>query len=342
MNAVADTTRDEIYNLRFDINYYGADYAVDYLVRLMEEDELIFPDFQRSYVWSVDEASKFIESLLLGVPVPSLFFAKDKVSDKLIVIDGQQRLRTLRYFYEGKFPDAKAFKLQHVADYFVGKTFNDLLPEDKRNLAMTIIHCVIIAENEESNRMFYLFERLNTTGNALKSQEIRNAIYHGKFNNLLRELASSDAWKRLYHKEDNRLEGQELILRFLAFHFDMDDYSGNLSGFLNEFMNRNRDLKYIDSERIRNIFFETLGIASKETDEQAFYRKGKLNKSLFYTIMLFISHNINTVQPDKIRQLIAELKVSKEFKQLNKNATASKKNMLEKLELAETLFAAVQ
>jgi len=340
MSAVANTSQDKIYNLRFDINYYGADYTVDYLVHLMKKDEFIFPDFQRNYVWNSKEASKFIESLLLGVPIPSLFFAKDKVSDKLIVIDGQQRLRTLRYFYDGKFPNGKPFKLQHVADYFLGKTFNDLPREDQRNLSHTIIHCVIIAENEGSDRMFYLFERLNTTGNALKSQEIRNAIYRGKFNNLLRELAASDAWKNLYHEEDKRLEGQELILRFLAFHFHMNDYSGNLSDFLNDFMNRNRDLEYIDDEQIRTIFFKTLDIINKSSDKQVFYQKGRLNRSLFDTIMLFISLNISNPQPSKVQQFISKLKTSKEFKQLNKNATASKKNIHQKLHLAEALFTA--
>lgn len=341
MSAVANTSRDKIYNLRFDINYYGADYPVEHLVRLMEENELIFPDFQRSYVWDAKEASKFIESLLLGVPIPSLFFAKDKVSDKLIVIDGQQRLRTLRYFYDGKFPDGKAFKLKYITDYFVGKTFKDLSPEDRRNLSRTIIHCVIIAENEGSDRMFYLFERLNTTGNSLKSQEIRNAIYHGKFNNLLRELAASDAWKSIYHEEENRLEGQELILRFLAFHFDIDNYSGNLSDFLNEFMNRNRDLQYIDSQQIKDRFFTSLNIINKSGDERVFYQKGRFNRSLFDTIMLFLSRNIPDAKSAEVQQFISNLKTSQEFKQLSKSATSSRKNIYEKLQLAEALFTTV-
>lgn len=337
MNVAADT-KEDIYKLRFDINHYGADYPVVHLVRLMKEDEFIFPDFQRSYVWNEEEASKFIESLLMGVPVPSLFFAKDKVSDKLIVIDGQQRLRTLQYFYDGKFPNDKPFKLTHVADYFVGKTFNDLLPEDQRNLSNTIIHCVIIAENEVSNRMFYLFERLNTTGNALKSQEIRNAIYHGKFNDLLRELVASDAWVSLYHGDDSRLEGQELILRFLAFHFEIDNYSGSLSDFLNEFMAQNRNLQYIDDKQIKNIFFKTLNIINETNNEEVFYKKGKFNKSLFDTVMLFISLNIHNAKPNKVQQFISNLNTSQEFKQLSKSATSSRKNIQEKLQLAEALF----
>lgn len=73
-----ENKRDPIYDLRFNINYYGADYPIDALVKPMMNDEFIIPNFQRQYVWKIDEASRFIESLLLGLPIPSLFLAKDK------------------------------------------------------------------------------------------------------------------------------------------------------------------------------------------------------------------------------------------------------------------------
>src|SRR5690606_39673409 len=131
---MTEEEKDPIYDLRFNINYYGADYPVDSLVRRMDDEGFIIPNFQRKYVWKHDEASKFIESLLLGLPVPSIFLAKDKFSNRLIVIDGQQRLRTLQYFYHGEFPDGKQFKLKNISSQFNGLTYQNLSAEDRRNL----------------------------------------------------------------------------------------------------------------------------------------------------------------------------------------------------------------
>ena len=211
---------ESISNLKYNLNYYGADYPVDSLVKRMQEEEFISPDFQRKYVWSLKEASKFIESLLIGLPVPSIFLAKDKYSSKLIVIDGQQRLRTLQYFFEGKLPDGREFKLKNVIDEIEGKTYQDLSSEDRFNFHNTIIHCLIVSENEKSNGIFYLFERLNTTGNPLTNQEVRNAIYHGEFNNLLLvEIYGDNAFYK--NKQFNRSLFETLSL-FITFTIDKD------------------------------------------------------------------------------------------------------------------------
>lgn len=89
--------------IRYTITSYGADYPVDGLVKRLADESILVPKFQRGYVWSANQASRFVESLLLGLPVPGIFLSKEKESQKLLVIDGQQRLRTLQYFYEGSF-----------------------------------------------------------------------------------------------------------------------------------------------------------------------------------------------------------------------------------------------
>ena len=91
---------EEFYPVEYRITSYGADYDVDGLVKRLKAGDIEVPNFQRSYVWRILEASRFIESLLLGLPVPAIFLARDE-NEKLLVIDGQQRLRTLQYFYNG-------------------------------------------------------------------------------------------------------------------------------------------------------------------------------------------------------------------------------------------------
>jgi hypothetical protein len=160
-------SESESENYKLNVDYYGADFPVDVLVKRMEEGDFIIPGFQREYVWKELEASRFIESLLIGLPTAALFLAKDKFSNQYLVIDGQQRLKTLQYFYVGEFPDGKPFKLKGVTPALNGLTCSDLPPSERRALGNSIIHCIIISDNYDPAGMFHLFERLNTTGSPL-------------------------------------------------------------------------------------------------------------------------------------------------------------------------------
>ena len=129
-NAVQiDDTRtaegdSEVAPLSYVISSYGADYTVDGLVKRMREGSIYVPQFQRSFVWDVKDASRFVESLLLGLPVPSIFLSKEADTGKLLVVDGQQRLSSLKYFYEGIWePTKKEFSLKGVDRTFEGRTY---------------------------------------------------------------------------------------------------------------------------------------------------------------------------------------------------------------------------
>ena len=333
--------KNSIADLRYNLNYYGADYPVDALVKRMKEEEFIFPNFQRQYVWRVDEASKFIESLLLGLPVPSIFLAKDKYSSKLIVIDGQQRLRTLQFFYEGRFPDGKVFKLKNVIPQLEGKTYSDLLVEDRFTLDNTIIHCLIISESEKSDSIFYLFERLNTTGTPLTSQEIRNAIYHGSFNDLLFNLSQSEVWKSLYHKDEIRLEDQELILRFIALTFELENYSGNMNEFLNGFMLHNRNFELVSKSSIEENFSNTFNIIKDTIGNDAFYYKKVFNRPLYETLTLTVSRN-HIEKFGKLKSFYDKLINSDEFWLMSKSATTSRKSIMTRIEFANHLLSQIK
>lgn len=103
-NSIDDANDDDtVVPERYDITSFGADYDVEGLVRRLQRGDIFIPSFQRNYVWNQSLASRFIESLLLGLPIPGIFLARETESNKLIVIDGQQRLRTLQFFYDGFF-----------------------------------------------------------------------------------------------------------------------------------------------------------------------------------------------------------------------------------------------
>ncbi|MFX4223323.1 MAG: DUF262 domain-containing protein [Thalassobaculum sp.] len=131
--------------VRFSISSYGADYTVDSLIRRMESGAFFVPEFQRSYVWTQKQASRFIESLLLGLPIPSVFVAKERDSSRHLIIDGQQRLKTLQYFFEGVFKEKK-FRLIDVAEPWTNKTIDEISPDDRLKLEDSVIHTIVFKQ----------------------------------------------------------------------------------------------------------------------------------------------------------------------------------------------------
>lgn len=330
-----------MYDLRFNINYYGADYPIDTLVRKIEHEEIFVPDFQRQYVWNVKEASQFIESILLGLPVPTIFLAKDKYTNRLLIIDGQQRLKTLQYFTRGYFPNKKPFRLNGVIPQFNKKSFSDLNSKDQFNLMDFTIHATIIAESGDSNRMYYLFERLNTTGTPLTPQEIRSAIYHGEFNDLIRSLSSEDVWLKLYGANDKRLKDQELILRFFALFFDLEKYKGDMKDFLNKFMLRNRTLELYSANELAHTFNSTIQKIYSEVGPKAFVFNKTFNTAFFDVVMHIVSKNIELLQNGNLSSWHNQLKEDLEFNEYLKSRTTNRDNLLRRIEYARHILGEV-
>jgi len=146
---IIDQSEDEVLDFTYSITSYGADYPIDSLIKRLRNETIKIPKFQRVYVWTEKQASRFIESLLLGLPVPGIFFSRDLDSADLLVIDGQQRLKSLLYFYEGHFED-KVFRLKDVQKRFENKTYEELEADDKTRLDDSIIHATIVKQDEPS------------------------------------------------------------------------------------------------------------------------------------------------------------------------------------------------
>jgi uncharacterized protein with ParB-like and HNH nuclease domain len=267
-NEVIDDLDDRSANIpiRYSITSYGADYPVDGLVNRIESGAIYVPDFQRKYVWPVRLASRFIESLLLGLPVPGIFLAREQESSRLIVIDGQQRLWTLHSFYTGIAHNSrKEFKLDlnnpgYVSPYH-GATYKSLSRDDRQKLDDSILHATVVRQDEPSDdqsSIYAIFERLNTGGMNLQPQEIRASIFHGEFSQLLGSLNDIPHWRRLYGPKNSRLRDQELILRFFAFYFMLESYRRPMKEFLNLYMGKNRNLRLQSGDQLTSLFDSTV------------------------------------------------------------------------------------
>lgn len=208
----------------FNIKPWGADLSFRELIQRYAEEELVKPELQRMYVWDRTEASRFIDSLLLGLPVPSIFLAQTQ-DEKLLIIDGYQRIMTVYDFVRGVFSkDGKVFALsrsEKINSRWRGKSFVELNDAEQRRVRNTTIHAIIFSQQQpgdEDTSLFQVFERINTSGRTLLPQEIRNCVAQGTLNSLLFTLNGYGYWRELFglSDPDSRMRDMEFILRFFA------------------------------------------------------------------------------------------------------------------------------
>jgi len=212
----------------------------------------ITPDFQRDSVWNPPAQTRFIDSLIKQLPIPSMCFSLDFKTQKWQVIDGLQRMTAII-----RFLDDKSWRLSDLEDIdkkLAGKKVSHFKDEDsidhilyQRLENLTLPVTVLRCDHSKKSHMEYLFtifHRLNTGGTKLNNQEIRNCIFSGSLNTLLKELNENKYWRainRLKDKDDSRFKHVEMILRHFAFNDNLSTYKGILSKFLNEYMRVNRD-----------------------------------------------------------------------------------------------------
>jgi hypothetical protein len=268
----------------FNINSWGADLSFRELITMFKEGELSKPELQRYYVWDKSEASRFIESLLLGLPVPSIFLAKGKREQKLI-IDGYQRIMTVYDYVRGVFSkDNKVFKLSNtekINSRWRGKAFSELEEHEQRRINSSTIHAIIFEQRHPKDgdtSLYQIFERINTTGRTLTTQEIRNCAYPGSFNKLLFELNKTKEWRELFGSEevDNRMRDIEFILRFIA--LDISDLEAllqkqkmiSMKKFLNDFMGSKESEDKINLDNWQQNFAKTIAYIHKNIGAHAF------------------------------------------------------------------------
>ena len=293
-------TNDVVEAVQYNITSYGADFDMSGLVRRMNDGEIFVPDFQRGFVWSLPQASQFVESLLLGLPVPGIFLTMDPESEKLMVVDGQQRLKSLQYFYAGEFGETqRPFALQGVNPVFEGKKYVDLRSNDRRRLDNSLFHATITRQlypEDGLSSMFHIFQRLNSTGQRLTPQEIRQAIFRGSLLSGIRQLNENEDWRSIYGRVNIRQKDQELILRFWAMHENSDGYSAPMLAFLNNFAEEHRDPSPEFLQHGQRLFAATIKAFNSALGNGAFRTEGsrQLNAAMFDSLSVGLAHHIES------------------------------------------------
>jgi hypothetical protein len=236
----------------------SSDWTISALRDKLDRGQLdLQPTFQREYVWSLrpELPSRLIESLLLEIPIPPIYFGK--VSEgRLEMIDGQQRLTTLVNFVSNKFPLRKLHRMESLNHKF----FRDLSKTQQEKILDSPIRSIVIDAAGNNDLKYEVFERLNRGSMTLNEQELRNCVYRGPFNDLLAELENDPDWRKAKGgaTPEGRFKEREMILRFFAFADRLPSYAGNLKRFLNDYMGQYAPRDAQDLRSRASLFRQTI------------------------------------------------------------------------------------
>lgn len=295
------------------------------LKRMYDKKQIdIEPDFQRERVWKQTDKTRFIDSLLKNLPIPSMCVSLDIKTNKRIVIDGLQRISTIVEFLDAVENNDDKYILSNIDDVdsrlagnsakYIQEQYPEVVSDiENVSIPVTTLRCNLDKENH-MEYIFTIFHRLNTGGTKLNNQEIRNCIFSGGFNDML-FYCSIDNKPILtkYLGENKRFSHEEFVLRFFAFQ-DSDleqSYNGRLTSFLNKYMDQNRNLDQSSLLCRQKLFNRVILFIQRQIFERT-------SKIVFESILYGIAKNIDylekNVSEEQFKSKVEELMASKEFR----------------------------
>lgn len=296
--------------VEYDITTYPSDFTLSGLSQMWKNKDITIPDYQRRFVWSIKQSSLLIESFLIGLPVPPIFFYIDD-ENKNLVVDGQQRLLSVFFFFEGYFGKEnekgkrQIFRLTGLNERspFYNLRFEDLEVKHRRKLEFSILRAINIRQlspKDENTSVYHIFERLNTGGTPLSPQEIRKTVFRGNFLNKITEINENKNWRNIIGKKlvDKHQKDVELILRAFGLCYHLNEYEKPMKEFLSKVARKHQDAKSGNVEKFVHDFAIATEIIDKTLRPKPFSVRGPLNTSIFDSIFCTIINNINVLPKD--------------------------------------------
>lgn len=372
-----DDHEDDSSLREYDITATPNDFNILTIFSLIDKGVIKMPPFQRNYVWDIKRASKLIESIILGLPVPQVFLY-EKGKNNFYVIDGQQRLLSIYFFMKQRFPtiDGRVALRKYLTGdisinnatlssdlYFTN--FNLKLPSPvagKRNKfdglkyetlgdykytfeVMRTIRSVVIKQNEpdDDSSIYEIFNRLNTGGQNLSPQEIRMSLYYSEFTKMAIELNQDIRWRRLLNQpiQDIHFKDVEIIIRSFAMLCSYDKYYAPMSKFINAFSKRASAFQATDIEYMKNLFLSFLTSCIHIKQDKFATKSGQFRISLFESIFVAACSDAfsNRILLDK-RLDSKSIDILREDRQLidaTQGSVASRNNVLVRIGRAKEL-----
>lgn len=331
-NSFNDSIYPANYSSNEELDIKESHMQVISLLRKKEQGKIIVPEFQRHQVWKQQQKSRFIESLILNIPVPAFYISQDQEGN-MIVVDGLQRSSAIFDFLANQYPLVGLEALPDLNNISYSGLDKDLRARiEDRELLLYILKPTV-----PMSIVYDIFNRINSNGSPLTSQEIRNCIYIGKSTRLLTKLAETPVFQTAIDKGIPylRMKDQEAILRFFAFTL-FDDYKGNLDDFLGKTMraiNRYTDPDIASLEkrfnRVMQMTYDFFGEGNFRIPTST--SRGRINTALFEVICVFFDRKndafLNANKKNIVKNYSGILLKDQEFIESIKFSTGSLKNV---------------
>lgn len=351
----------------YDITSTPNDFNILTLYSLIDNGVIKMPPFQRNYVWDEKRASKLIESIILGLPVPQVFLY-EQGKNSFYVIDGQQRLLSIYFFVKQRFPTAegrlilrryltgdtkidsgmlsddryfKNFKLKLPSSEYneknkLDKLKYETLGEYKNTFdILRTIRSIVIKQNEpdDDSSIYEIFNRLNTGGQNLSAQEIRMSMYYSPFYKKIIELNSQPKWRKILRQAqyDVHFKDVEILLRAFAMLFEYKTYKSPMCRFLNTFSKMANSFRTELIDYLETLFISFLDSCDNLDDSTFSTKQGQFSISLFESI--FVATCIDAFNERKlvrskiVKNSVVTLKENEEFISSTQGSVASKANV---------------
>ena len=349
--SIEDEPDEDDVSITYDIATYPSDFTLSGIAQMWKDKDIVIPDFQREFVWSKKQASLLIDSFLCGLPVPSVFFYIDD-DNKNLVIDGQQRILSSVYFFEGLFGEESThgkrdvFRLTGLdpKSKYHNKKFDELDEVDQRKLKQAVLRAVNIRQLSPVNSntsAYHIFERLNTGGTPLKPQEIRNCVFRGELCNKFKELNKDLNWRKILGKStlDKHNKDVELILRVFSLLDEIKNYEKPMKEFLNKAM---KEHQKGDTDKYKNfidLFPKVTQLIVSKLGEKPFHLRGPINISALDSIICIILENFNNIDSSKLLENYNRLKSEERFSELTVISTTDTSVIQDRFKLVKSLLA---
>lgn len=323
---VEDEQEEDVISIKYDIATYPSDFTLAGIEDMWKAGDILIPEYQREFVWTMRQSSLLIDSFLTGLPVPSIFFYIDE-ENKNLVIDGQQRLLSVVFYFEGYFGKEstqgkrQVFRLIGLSEGspYHEKRFQDLNESDQRKLKQAVLRAVNIRqlspEEDDKTCAYHIFERLNTGGTPLRPQEIRNVVFRGEFNRLLKAANNEDNWRKIIGRPylDKHQKDVEFLLRVFSLVGAYKDYDKPMKQFLNKSMRKHRKGTTVKIKTFFDVFPKVTKMIIDQMGPKPFHLRGPLNISALDSVMSSLIERYKDVDKSKLKQQYGKMVKDKDF-----------------------------
>ena len=333
---------DEI-PVEYDIASYPSDFTLSGIAQMWADGDIVIPDFQREFVWTIKQSSLLIDSFLCGLPVPPVFFYVDEHS-KNLVVDGQQRILSVAFFLEGYFGKEstqgkrQVFRLTGLDERspYYNRRFEDLEDADQRRLRHAVLRAINIRQlspEGENTSAYHIFERLNTGGTALRPQEIRNCVFRGELNTQLGIANQDENWRLLLGKPylDKHQKDVELLLRIFSLVGTVTQYEKPMKEFLNKAMKKHIKGNTKKATRFLEVFPAVAEIVADSLGDKPFHLRGPLNVSALDSVMCVLIEKYRSLKGDDLNERYKALLKDDDFEDYTRYNTTDTKTVLDRI-----------